>query len=483
MTNDSGPLIACDRAMVKSHGLYAFVQLAWPYVDPAPYVDGPHIKLICEELERLVSVPGYVLAINIPPSCSKSLLTSVLFPAYVWTFKPTHKFLFSSYSETLVLRHADTTRKLIKSEWYQARWPLVIRQETSAKGYYENGHGGMRFSTTVGSEATGMHGDTRVIDDPSKPAGLDNPKSGPGQLAKVNDWYDNTWSSRNTSEETSECLIMQRLAQGDLTDHYAETHTGKPTFRHLVLPMEYEPGNADPADWRATEGDLLVPKRFGPDSIEAKKRNARIWAGQYQQRPSPQEGALFKREWLGHRYDRVPNKATYTISADLTFKDGTSTDYVVIQVWAQSQSDLYLVHQVRDRMDFVQTLQAFKDVIAAYSKARAKLIEAKANGDALISSLKSQGISGLIPINPKSSKYERATACIPYFEAGNILLPREAPWLSEYVEELATFPSGRHDDQVDATMQAVNHIFNTQERSILSTIQERQKSGKTISLF
>lgn len=110
-------------------------------------------------------------------------------------------------------------------------------------------------------------------------------------------------------------------------------------------------------------------------------------------------------------------------------------------------------------MGFTKTLRAIKNMTIKYPEAKLKLIEDKANGPAIISTLR-QEISGIVPVNPRGSKEERAAAISPEIEAGNVYLPSpsRAPWINDYIEEWAAFPFGENDDQVDATTQALDRL-------------------------
>jgi predicted phage terminase large subunit-like protein len=195
-----------------------------------------------------------------------------------------------------------------------------------------------------------------------------------------------------------------------------------------------------------------------------------VWSALYQQRPTAQEGGTIKRVWLNQFYKALPDKMDeYIQSWDLTFKETKGTDFVVGQVWGRKGASFYLVDQVRDRMDFPTTCTAIQSMTSKHPRAYSKLVEDKANGPAVISSMK-QKVTGLIPIEPNGSKEARASAVSPLFEAGNIWLPDPSikPWVHDYIEELCTFPNGMHDDQVDATTQALNRL-----QSGASTMLER----------
>lgn len=201
-----------------------------------------------------------------------------------------------------------------------------------------------------------------------------------------------------------------------------------------------------------------LAERVGPAEIDDLKRSLGSYAaaGQLQQRPSPAEGGILKREWWRF-YTVAPEHFDEVIQSwDCAFKDTDTSDYVVGQVWGRVKADKYLLDQVRGRMDCPATIRAVKRLSERWPKANAKLIEDKANGPAVIASLKHE-IPGLIAVNPEGGKQARVHAVSPQIESGNVYLPvsSAAPWVDAFVEEAAVFPNGPHDDQVDAMSQAL----------------------------
>jgi len=138
----------------------------------------------------------------------------------------------------------------------------------------------------------------------------------------------------------------------------------------------------------------------------------------------------------------------------MAFKDLVSSDYVVGQVWGKKSADRFLLEQTKERMDFPSTLRAVRSLTERWPAAALKLVEDKANGSAVIAMLQHE-ITGLVAVNPEGGKEARASAVSPQVESGNVYLPHPAlrHWVPGFIEECASFPNAKHDDQVDAMTQ------------------------------
>ena len=411
----------------------------------------------------------------------KSLLVSVLWPAWEWTRWPERRWLYSSYAANLSSRDSLVCRRLIESSWYRARWGhiFVLTGDQNVKARFENNRSGYRLSVSVGGSVTGEGGDRLVCDDPHKVDEVLSDSIRTGTL----DWWDTTMSTRvNDPKTTAMVVVAQRCHQQDLSGHLLE----QGGWEHLCLPAEYEGpsrttsiGFTDP---RKEPGELLWPERFGRREIEEMKISLGSYgtAGQLQQRPSPAAGGIFRRDWWRYYQPqgmnlppvivRLPDGTQTSIVAieapasvdeqiqswDCSFKDLKTSDYVVGQAWGRIGSIFLLGHQIRGRMDFPATMKAIREMSEKWPQTFGKLIEDKANGSGLIQMLQHQ-IPGIIPVNPQGGKLTRARAISPLVEAGNVYLPHPdfAPWVPDFIEECAAFPNGAHDDQVDAMTQAL----------------------------
>jgi predicted phage terminase large subunit-like protein len=456
--------VALDCEMVARGGLRAFIQLAWPQVESAPFIGGWHLDAIAGHLAAVSRGELDRLVINVPPGCSKSIITSVLWPAYQWILEPQHKFMAATFDAALARRDALRVRALIKSPWFQARWPHVRINESddvqATMGVYHTTAGGFRFSTTVGGGATGWHCHTQILDDPIKPEDLNvEPDLARTVLERVWEWWRGTMASRKADPARfRRVVIMQRLFEGDLAGKCIEEG-----YTHLMLPMRYERARRCATKWgsdpRTVEGELLCPQRFDEASVAKTEQDmgSQVAAAQLQQRPAPAKGLIFERSWLAKEWRELPVHPRWIQSWDCAFKDLSTSDYVVGQVWCQKGAQFFLVHQKRARMSFSETCQAIRDMRRAYPQCSAILVEDKANGTAIVETLTKE-IPGLIPVEPDGGKVARAHAASPAFEAGNVFVPMldRAPWVADWREEMAVFPMGRYDDAVDATTQAVN---------------------------
>lgn len=243
-------------------------------------------------------------------------------------------------------------------------------------------------------------------------------------------------------------VVLTRWCEDDIVGHIKAIEKDDPTGKkwvELKLPAINE------------KNEALWPERYPIDVLLNIRGTlgAANFSALYQQEPMMIEGAMVKRAWIKY-YEVLPETFNrYVISCDMAFKESNDSDFVVFQLWAARGAEFYLIDQIRDRMDFPTTLTTFKMFCEKYRKASAKLIEVKANGQAIVDSCK-KIIPGIIEINPKESKEARFAACTPMFEAGNIYLPKNKNFTYDYVEEVCGFPRTKHDDMVDCTSQALN---------------------------
>jgi predicted phage terminase large subunit-like protein len=462
--------------------LRVFTEQAWPVIEPqTPFVPNWHIDAICEHLEAVTRGQLHYLLILVPPRHTKSILVAVMWPAWEWIRQPGTRWLFSSYDGGLSVRDAVKCRRLFQSVWYRKRWGQTVKLtgDQNAKERYENTKGGYRIATSVGGSATGEGGDRIVCDDPA------NIKFAESDTVRqsIIDWWDTVMSTRaNDPANSARVIIMQRCHAEDLAGHVI----AQGGWEVLTLPAEFESrfacttsiGFRDP---RTEDEELLWPARFPRPEIDSLKLQLGAYAAaaQLQQRPAPRGGGIVKRTWWRFYRDLPPKFDEVIQSWDMAFKDLNSSSYVTGQVWGRVGANKYLIDQDRRKMRFTETLRAVRALSAKYPKARAKLVEDKANGPAVMDTLRGE-IPGLIAVEPAGSKVSRLEATSPDIEAGNVYLPDPAlnPWVEEYMSEFDFFPRGAFDDQVDGTTQALLRFQRrSRRRQFAPIVSETRPSG------
>lgn len=460
--------------------LMEFTMQAWVILEPdTQFIPNWHLNFIAEHLEAISDGELTKLIINVPPGTMKSLLTSVIWPVWDWIYNPGRRFLTASYGQTLATRDSVKSRRLIQSQWFQTIYgnTFQLTSDQNQKTRYENSKTGFRLATSVGG-ATGERAHIRILDDPHNIDEADSDLIREGVI----DWVKYSWSQRAADlTKPYEVLIMQRLHEKDVTGYYMELGG----YEHIVLPMEFEPERkcytkigSDP---RSQEGELLFPNRFPADTVAKAKVNLGPYGTscQYQQNPAPRGGGIFKKKWMkfwkyaGMELSPVmakdeegtiiecpvidlPEDLELLSSWDMSFKDTKSSSYVAGQVWGWKWADRFLLDQYREQVDFVKTVKAFMAMAEKWPAARAKFIEDKANGPAVISLLRSV-ISGLIPVEPHGDKVARARAVSLDFASGNVYLPHPDlfPWVKDFVSRLTLFPNVREKDEIDSLSQAL----------------------------
>lgn len=368
----------------------------------------------------------------------------------------------ASYGQDLADKLARDCRTLMGSSWYQELFPTRLSGRTSVSDFTTTQQGG-RMSTSVGGVLTGRGADLILIDDPLKP---DDALS-ESQRTAVNDWYQNTLLSRLNDKETG-CIIiiMQRLHQDDLVGHVLEReHWEVLSFpaiaeEDMVHQIESPLGNRL---FIRRPGDILHPERESRETLANIRRNIGEYnfVSQYQQTPTPPGGAMIKTNWLRYyETHELPNRFLRIVQSwDTANKAGELNDYSVCTTWGVEGRKRYLLHVFRKKLNYPDLKRAVVDLAREYS-AYNVLIEDKASGVQLIQELERELHSTVTAYKPPpgTDKIMRLHAQTDLFENGLVYLPKDAPWLADYINELTGFPGTKNDDQVDSTAQALDHM-------------------------
>jgi phage terminase large subunit-like protein len=441
---------AINRVLLKAEmarrQLYEFVIQAWPVLEPdVAFVDGAHMRAICEHLQAVTEGRIGNLIINVPPGHAKSLLAAVFWPAWVWINHPESRWLFSTYREPLAIRDSVKCRRLIESPWYRERWGdrFELASDQNQKNRFENTATGYRVVVPM-SSGTGERGDYVVVDDPHS---VDQAESDAERQSAI-EWWNGSMATRlNDFRKGHKVVIQQRLHEADLTGDLL----GRGGYELLCLPAEFEPvrrcstsiGWSDP---RTDVGELLWPDKVTQADLESLKTTlgAYRYAGQYQQRPAPADGGMLKPQWWRYWQPRGANlgpvgvkmpdgtieqrmpvilPASFDVllqSWDMAFKDTKKADFVAGLVLAASGADRFILDSENARMDLPETLMAVRRLSARWPNAQMKLVEDKANGPAVIQSLRHE-IGGFIEVTPEGGKFRARQPQRPCWRPGTVI--------------------------------------------------------------
>jgi predicted phage terminase large subunit-like protein len=456
------------------HRLRTFIRTAWPILEPAtPFINGWCLDAVSDHLEAVSRGQIRNLIINIPPRHMKSLSVSVFWPVWEWVTKPHLRYMFASYSLGLALRDNRKARRIIEHEWFQERWgdrfQLASDQNTVIR--YENDALGFRQATApTAGMAMGEGGDRVVCDDPHNVMEVESQAVRENVLM----WWDQQMSTRLNNIKTGvKIIVMQRLHERDLAGHGLK----QGGYEHLLLPEEYDPkvsittsiGWKDP---RKVEGELLWPERLGPPELaEAQKRLGPTgYAGQYQQRPAPAGGSLFKLVYFANKIitaDRLPKMVRSIRAWDFaaTQADGYKTDpdwTVGVKLGQDERENVYVLDVQRIRGSPGEVASLVKTVAQMDGQDVPLFIDEEpgASGKSL-TEVYYKMLPGYIiwAEVPGKNKEVRAHPFAIACERGVVYI-LQAEWNFVYFNELQVFPNGEHDDQVDASSGAYNNIFN-----------------------
>ncbi len=443
------------RNAILRRDLASFIAKAFATLCPGEaYQDNWHIDYLAQQLAPAASRQRLRPIINLPPRSLKSLAISVAFPAWLLGHDPSCRIISCSYADELARKHARDTRTILESTWYSGVFPATrINRRKNTETEITTTRQGFRLAASTGGTLTGRGGNVLIIDDPIKPADAESEV----ERRRANDWFDRTLYSRLDDKRAGVIVVvMQRLHEDDLTGYLIE----KGGFEVVSLPaiaaedQTLAIGGARTFRWRA--GAALHPDRESLETLEQIRASigSRVFEAQYQQSPVPADGNLFKSDWIA-RYAQAPARERSTPivqSWDTATKLGDANDYSVCTTWAIHKNQYYLLDVHRDRWAFPDLLRMVKAQAEKHG-VDTILIEDANSGAALIQTLRQESRHNVIGIKVTSDKRTRAAQQSAVFEAGRVHLPEAAPWLAAYERELLAFPNGRHDDQVDSSVQ------------------------------
>ncbi len=428
-----------------------FTNYVWPN-----FIHGEHHVKMARAFERVARGEVKRLIINMPPRHTKSEFASYLLPAWFLGKFPQKKVIQTSHTAELAVGFGRKVRNLVDSDIYKDLFPdVALQSDSKAAGRWATNKGGDYFAIGVGGAVTGKGADILIIDDPHSEQEAALSETNPEIYDKTYEWY--TSGPRQRLQPGGAIIIvMTRWSKKDLTGQVlksAEQRSGE-EWEVIDFPALLPSGRPLwPEFWSKIE--LMALKTELP--------NAK-WMAQYMQQPTSDVSAIIKREWWKIWEDDTPPYCEFVIQSwDTAFLKTQRSDYSACTTWGvfyapdatgKEQANIILLNCFKKRMEFPELKQkAYED----YKEWQPDsiIVEAKATGLPLIFELRAMGIpvQDFTPTKG-NDKISRLNACADLFASGHVWVPNTS-WAEELVEEVASFPSGEHDDLVDSMTQAL----------------------------
>lgn len=425
--------------MLKRRGarkaLIAFTEYTLPR-----YAAAAHHTLIAEKLEAVERGDIDRLMINMPPRHGKSELASRRFPAWFLGRHPESSIIAASYNSDLATDFGRQVRNIVAAPEYDRLFPVKLAEDSRAANRWNTEAGGAYVAAGVGTAITGRGADILLIDDPIKDR---EEADSEVQRNKVWDWYTSTAYTR-LAPKGRIIVIQTRWHEDDLSGRLlAEQQKGGDRWEILDLPAIRQDGSALWPEWYPIEVLERTRSVLPP----------RDWSALYQQRPTPEEGAYYKRDWFRY-YDLKPaHLKIYGASDYAVTEDGG--DYTVhIVVGVDPEDNIYLLDLWRGQTSSDIWVQVFIDLVRQHKplmwvEEQGQII--KSIGPFLDKRMREERVyCRREQVASAADKPTRSRSIQARTAMGKVYLPSKAPWLAEFTSELLVFPAGKHDDMVDA---------------------------------
>ena len=428
-----------------------FVNTVWP-----TFIHGDHHEKMAKAFERVVNGECKRLIINMPPRHTKSEFASYLLPAWFLGKYPNKKVIQTSHTAELAVGFGRKVRNLVDSDPYKRLFPdVALQSDSKAAGRWNTNHGGDYFAIGIGGAVTGKGADILIIDDPHSEQEAALAQVNPDIYNKTYEWY-TSGPRQRLQPGGAIVIVMTRWSQRDLTAQVLKAAASRDGDQWEVIDF--------PAIMPS--GDPLWPEFWSLKELEILKEelpNSK-WQAQYMQQPTSDNSAIIKREWWKIWEDDSPPSCEYLIQSwDTAFTKNERSDYSACTTWGvfyapddtgTEQANIIALNAFKKRMEFPELkMRAYEEY--KEWEPDALIVEAKASGAPLIFELRAMGIP-VQEFTPTrgNDKIARLNAVADIFASGKVWVP-ETRWADELIDEIASFPSGEHDDLVDSTSQAL----------------------------
>ena len=427
-------------------------------VDLSAFKDAKHHRALAKVLEKVEK--GHIprLIVTLPPRHGKTELISRRFIPWLLGRQPHRNIIFATYNEPFSQDIGSDCRNIMQSPTFKQVFPRFrFRLGGTSKEKLQAAEGGMAAFVGRGGSITGRGADILIIDDPIKDS---EEAQSPALRQKLWEWFTQVAMTRLMTKFASVVVVHTRWHEDDLigriTDPtnpcYSEEEAAKWKIINLpAIAAENDPLGRQP-------GEALWPERFDLDFLNAAKTlDPKGFSALYQQRPTPEDGDLFRAEWLvSYEKSELPSDLRiYAASDHAIGEDKTRNDATVMIVGGVDRyGDIYILDVWWEKAGADKQVEAMLRLAKQWKPLlwfAEKGHISKAIGPFLRKRMQeTQTWFSVEEVTPIGNKVQRAQSIMGRMSMKKVKFPKHAPWVMQAREELLKFPNARHDDFVDA---------------------------------
>jgi predicted phage terminase large subunit-like protein len=425
---------------------------------------------MAKKIELAMTTPNYRLMIKMPPGHAKSTYASILAPTYYLGMFPKKIVIMTTHTQDFSNDWGRACRRIISGEEYQYIFKSSLMKDSAAVDRFDLDNGSKYYGAGIQGNITGKRANLIIGDD-----WLRGIKDADSEVVRESIWRAYVWDLRTRLSPGGSIILIGTPWHED--DHFGRILTSNERERWDVIELPALAKLNDPLG--RIPGEPLWPDYISQQMLDDIRNSLnasdmRMWNSLYQVSPTIDSGDYFKREYIQYT-NHIPDKLDYYGASDYAVTAGRG-DYTVHVIIGHDtkNDDIYVIDVWRAQEDSNVWIKEFLALVNRHEP----LMWAEESGQ-IIKSLdpyiqkEFQNIKQRYVMRHQftstTEKTSRARSIQAYMAQGKVYILKDH-WTEDLVKELLSFPSGRHDDQVDA-LGLIGRMLN----EMVKTIEKPQR--------